>query len=327
VASAQAGPVSRLTSLTKDTAARVERRLARKYSDVELRQLKAMERAYSSANGPELLMFGESNMVWTVRDEADRRHLAEMIRDELGGNVKLQGMVGPGYNPRIIMAMLGALPKCTSEPKVVIVPMSLLMATTHWLAHPVLGYERVAAEMTEVISHGGTRPKRLAKPSDEEWETFDHIPAPSLIGARRTMGEVRLVTSAVPQTRWQQAIRLRHLMDSYNAERLEPESLGVGLVAHMATTIRDMGLKSVAYIPPVNLDVGDKVLGPNAREHILRNAQLLADSYAAAAGDSGSVVNAVDQCPVNEFADPLHLAEAGRRHVAHLIAEAIKTYL
>jgi hypothetical protein len=327
VASAPGSTVRRLTSLTKDTAARVERRLAKRYSDVELRQLKAMERAFSGARGPELLMFGESNMVWTVRDEEDRRHLAEMIRDELGGHIKLQGMVGPGYNPRIIMAMLSALPACKSQPKVVIVPMSILMATTHWLAHPVLGYEQTAAEMRELIAKGGARPRRLQQPTDAAWDAYDHLPAPSLIGARRTVGELRLITSATPTTRWQQAVRLRHLMDSYNAERLEPDSLGVKLVGEMAAMIRDQGHNSVAYVPPINLDVSDKTLGAASREHIVRNAQILADSYAAAAGDSGTVVNCVDQCPVGDFADPLHLTESGRRHVASLIAEAIRPYL
>jgi hypothetical protein len=223
--------------------------------------------------------------------------------------------------------MLSALPKCASKPKVIIVPMSILMATTHWLAHPVLGYQQASTEMRELISRGGPRPKRLQKASDSDWEAYDHLPAPSLIGARRTVGELRLITAANPTTRWQQAVRLRHLMDSYNAERLEPDSIGVRMVAEMATTIREQGLNSVAYIPPINLDVSDKTLGPDSRAHILRNAELLVTSYADAAGGSGRVVNAVDQCAVGDFADPLHLTESGRRRVALLIAEAIRPYL
>jgi hypothetical protein len=324
---ASTGPVRRTSALVTRNVARVERRLTKKYSDVELRQLRTMERAYSGVGGPELLMFGESNMVWTVSDETDRRHVAEMIRDELGGTIKLQGMIGPGYNPRIVMAMLTALPACASQPKVVIVPMSILMGTTHWLAHPVLGYERAANELRALIAKGGPRPRRLQPPTEEEWETYDHLPTPSLIGARRTVGEARLLTGASPQTRWQQAVRLRHLMDSYNAERLEPDSLGVRLVGEMGSAIRAQGLHSVAYIPPINLDVSDKVLGAGSREHIIRNAQLLADSYQQAVGDSGSVVNAVDRCSVADFADPLHLAESGRRHLASMIADAIRPLL
>jgi hypothetical protein len=319
--------VGRATSYTKDTFFRVERKIAKRYSDVELRQLRSMERAYGGSAGPELLMFGESNMVWTLRDEDDRRHLAEMIRDDVGGGLKLEGLVGPGYNPRIIMAMLSALPACPSQPRVVIVPMSILMATSSWLAHPVLGYEVAAKEMRDIIAAGGTRPRRLSEPTEAAWEAYDHRPAPSLIGARRTMGEVRLVTSATPTTRWQQAIRLRHLMDSYNAEKLEPESPGVKLAAQMATLLRQQGLNSVAYTPPINLDVCDKTLGPDARAHILRNADVLATAYRDAVGDRGTVVNAVAVCPGDEFADPLHLKEAGRRRLAAEIAGAIRPLL
>ena len=155
--------IGRATSFSKDTFFRVERRIAKRYSDVELRQLRSMERAYRGSRGPELLMFGESNMAWTSRDEVDRRHLAEMIRDECGGGLRLEGLVGPGYNPRIIMALLSALSRCPSQPQVVIVPMSILMATSSWLAHPKLGYELVAKEMTDLIAYLNVRKARNGK--------------------------------------------------------------------------------------------------------------------------------------------------------------------
>ena len=50
----------------RDWAFRIERRLAKRYSDVELRQLRSMERAYNSRKPPELLVFGDSAMVLNV---------------------------------------------------------------------------------------------------------------------------------------------------------------------------------------------------------------------------------------------------------------------
>jgi hypothetical protein len=141
------------------------------------------------------------------------------------------------------------------------------------------------------------------------------------------VGELRLITAATPQSRWQQAIRLRHLMDSYNAEQLEPDGIGVKLVAEMAAMIREQKLHSVAYIPPINVEICVKVLGEGSRAHIERNAALLADAYQEAAGETGTVVNAVDKCPVGDFADPLHLTESGRRHLASMIADAIRPLL
>ena len=319
--------MSQASSYVRTVAAKVDRRVAQRYIDVELRQLRSLQRAYRGDSGPELLMFGESNMSWTLLQETDRRHVAEMIRDELGAEVRLEGLVGPGYNPRIIMAFLAALPACASQPQVVIVPMSVLMATSIWLAHPKLGYEQTAEELRGLIEAGTSRPRRLPEPTDAAWEAFDHLPAPSLMGARRTVGELRLITSATPTTRWQQVVRLRHLMDFYNAERLEPESPGVALVADMANLLKAQGLHSVAYVPPINLEVTDKVLGADSRAHIVRNADLIAASYREAVGDFGTVVNAVAECPGNEFADPLHLLEGGRRRLAGSIAGAIRPYL
>ena len=151
----------RVRALFQDAAFRLKRKLTRRYSDVHLRQLRSLERAYSRADGPQLLVFGDSAMFWTTPTDQDHRHLIEMVRDELGG-VKVEALVGPGYHARIVMAFLSALETLRSLPKVIIVPISTLMAQTIWLSHPELGYEAVAAELRGVIA-SGDRPQRLSK--------------------------------------------------------------------------------------------------------------------------------------------------------------------
>jgi hypothetical protein len=201
------------------------------------------------------------------------------------------------------------------------------MATSTWLAHPKLGYEAVAENLRKVIQGERSRIKKLDKAPDEAWDTYDRLPAPSLIGLRRTVGELRLITNAVPATRWQQAVRLRHLMDYYNAERLELNSPGVSLVTEMAKMLTEDSLPSVAYISPINYEVVDKFLGGTAREHIGRNADIVAESFCKAAPDLGIIVNAVFACPGEEFSDPVHLKEAGRRRLAASIADAVRPRL
>ncbi len=141
------------------------------------------------------------------------------------------------------------------------------------------------------------------------------------------MGELRLITNASPATRWQHTVRLRHLMDYHNAEQLTPESPGIKLVAEMAGCLTDLGLPSVAYISPINYQMAEKLLGAGAPAHIERNAELIADAFGTAAGDNGSVVNAVFDCPSSEFSDPLHIAEPGRQRLGANIAAAVRPYL
>jgi hypothetical protein len=319
---------ARVGAFVRDGLFRVERRLAKRFSDVELRQLRSLERAYNGrGKAPELLVFGDSAMFWTTPEDPDHRHLVEMIRDELGGGLKFEALVGPGYNPRIIGVYLMALARCQARPRVVIVPTSVLFATSSWLSHPTFGWGPVSAELREAIDANGRRPRRLNRPGPEAENAFDRLGAPSLIGLKRTMGELRLITNSLPTTEWQKLVRLRHMMDYYNGERLEPDSPGVGLVTQLGAMLKGMGLASVAYVPPVNHEVIAKVLGAKAPEHIARNATIVEAAYEEGAGESGAVVNAIFDSPAREFIDPLHLNVEGRLKLAGNIATAVRPFL
>ena len=169
--------------------------------------------SYGTTDGPELLIFGDSAMFWTSRDDADRRHLAEVIRDEIDPELRLEALVGASYGAVIIMAFLSALRRCPGRPRVVIVPTSIVVTTAGWLAHPQWGYTKAADGLREAVEGGG-RPTRLERPTDAEWEAYDRIPAPSLIKARRTMGELRLDHQ-------------RHSLDSLAAHRSSAPSHGL----------------------------------------------------------------------------------------------------
>jgi hypothetical protein len=324
------GDRHRTTALVKDTAFRLERKWAKRFSDVQLRQLRSLEHSYSRANGPDLLVFGDSAMFWTTPTDSDHRHLVEMIRDELGPETTFEALVGPGYNARIVMAFLTALARCRSKPKVAIVPASVMMAQTHWLSHPEVGYEAMSDEIRSIINGNGNgrRPRRLVQhDTDEAVGIWERQPAPSLFGARRTVGELRLITNAAPATRWQKVVRIRHLMDFYNAERLEPESIGVKLVGEMAALLRELRLPAIAYIPPINHEVLVATLGADAKEHAARNAELIQSAFRAQCGELGTVVNAIFESPASEYIDPVHLSPAGRARFAARIAAAARPHM
>lgn len=318
--------IGRMRSGLRDNAFRVERRLARRHNDAELRQLRSLQRAYGSSDCPELLIFGDSAMFWTTRKDTDRRHLAEILRDELDADLRLEALVGASYGPRIVIPFLSALRKCQGRPRVIIVPTAVVAAMSTSLAHPQWGYQKTAQVLQAAIESGNV-PRSLEQPSEAEWEAYDRLPAPSLIGVRRTVGEMRLFIDAVPATRWQHVVRLRHLMDYYNAERLTPESPGIRLMAEMAALLRDLSLPSVAYISPVNYEMAEKLVGGSVCEIIRSNAELIETTFSDAAGEYGSVVNAVFDCPGSEFGDPIHLTEAGRTRIGARIAVGVGPHI
>jgi hypothetical protein len=322
------GDWHRTSALVKDTAFRLERKWAKRFSDVQMRQLRSLERAYGAPSGPDLLVFGDSAMFWTTPSDSDHRHLVEMIRDELGPETSFEALVGPGYNARIVMAFLTSLAGRRSRPKVIVVPASVMMSQAHWLAHPEVGYEAMSTELRSIIGGDGRRPRRLVQHDTEEAvATWERRPAPSLFGARRTVGELRLITNAVPATRWQKAVRIRHLMDFYNAERFEPDSVGVRIIGEMGEMLAAMRIPTIAYIPPINHEVLVSTLGAAAREHAQRNAELIEASFRATCGDLGSVVNGIFDSPAGEYIDPVHLSPVGRSRFAARIAAAARPHL
>ena len=83
----------------------VEKRLP----DIEIRQLRGLQAAYSGPTGPDVLLFGDSAMFWTRGHEADLRTLGAVIKDELPAGCTVHAMVGPGFNARIVSSFVQAL--------------------------------------------------------------------------------------------------------------------------------------------------------------------------------------------------------------------------
>jgi hypothetical protein len=319
--------VHRTIAYVRDIGRRVERRAEpKRSSDLELRQLRSLQRSYGAKEGPEVLVFGDSIMYWTVR-EPDRRRMFDMIDDELDSNARCMALTGAGYNARMVMAFLSAFDACRSRPRVVVVPLSLVTTMSVFLDHPERGQARAAEAVCAAVAAWPDLPLSYTKPGDADWAVFDQLPAPSLIGERRTMGDLELFINASSSSSGQRAVRQRHIVDSYTAERLEPESPGIRLVAEMAGLLQRMSLRSVVYIAPVNYELADKVLGEGARAHIERNADVAAAAFLGSAGGLGTVVNHVVACRGVEFSDPLHLAQTGRHRLARSIAEAVDAQL
>ena len=307
-------------------AARAERKLGDRFSDAEARQLRSLRRAYSGEHGPEVLIFGDSAMFWTAPGEDDPRRLYDMIRDDLGPGSATKVLYGPGYHARIVMAFLASLDRCKSRPRLVIVPLSIMMTTIAWHRHPEFSYETVSADLLRAAADG-TQPRRLTRTPIEMADAYDREISPSLFGENHTYGELRMLIHGRAETPWQKAVRLRHRIDYYNAERLEPESPGVQFVADLARTLVHMDLRAVSYIIPVDRDDLAEAGGQAFLDHAARNAEVIATTFQENMGARGAMVNAVLDSPGTDFIDPLHLAAAGRRRLAARIVAAARPFL
>ena len=181
----------------RGVAATIRRGVKKRSGDPELRELRALVKAYSGDTaGPDVLVFGDYAMLWTTGSDDSKRTLVDLIQAQLGRDVTFQAVAGPGYNPRIVGAFLSGLAQCPQRPRVVLVPTSVLMATKLFLENPHFAY-KLEAEGLRFVAAGG-KVRRLTRPDEASFEDYDRLPAPSLFGARRTAGELRLVRNSSP---------------------------------------------------------------------------------------------------------------------------------
>ena len=294
---------------------------------MQLRQLRQLRRAYDGRrDGPELLLFGDSAMYWTGPGDSSRSYLSDIIRAELG-SVRCLELYGPSYTARIILAYLAALANCRSRPRAVLVPISAQMLQTIWLADPEFGYGMVTDQLTALIQSGAKLPRKLEQPGLDEEDAFHRMPAPSVIGAKWNVGEVKLVQAVKGKTRSQKTDRLRHNLDLHHAEGLEPGCDGVRLVAELGAALREMELPAVAYIPPGNYQLLTEILTPDMPERLERDADLVSAAFLEGIGELGTVVNAMGDGVSEEFYDPIHLNYEGRRRLAARVADALRPLL
>ena len=302
----------------------VQPKLAQLRSDPLIRQARQLERAYAGPNGPKVLIFGDSVMLWTTPFDTDRRSLATMIDHAVGPEMTTLAISGPAYNSRIIRSLLTAIDNGRSQPEVVIVPASVNTSTDALLFHFRTSYAHQAASLRSVITRRAWSTRRLATMPEDEVDRYDRQPAPSWFGAQRTYGELDLIMHAKSTRRWQATIRMQNVLDYNTAQRLEPDGPGPVLIAEMSAELRRRGLPTVAYIGPMNYGALESAGVPQAREHLRHNASVVAQAFTSEAGPFSALVDASLDFAESEFGDHLHIKDNGRILLAQRIADAVR---
>lgn len=325
------------TGFYRRLRSQIRRRIEYRRTAIEIRQARALQSVYSAPHPPEVLLIGDSAMMWVSVDEPNGRTLASMIKDGLPASTRIHALAGPGYNPRLITVFLEALATAPYRPKVVLVPSSLLLASRVWSSYPRQSYLREADDLRRIIAENDRTTRKLQRATPADWEEWDRTPAPSFLGARHTMGEVRFYIESTqlkrpqganPVTRWQQAVRIRRYVDSQNAEVFTPDAPGIQLIEEMGRQASKLGVPSIAYASPVNYTLMQTMFkNVDIPAHVQANVATLRTAYLGAAGAGHRVLDATLACPSEDFGDSHHLSAGGRAHLAELIAKDIRAVL
>ncbi len=116
-----------------------------------------------------------------------------------------------------------------------------------------------------------------------------------------------------------QAVITYHYMFNLASDHRKLDSMVA--VAELAA---EHGVNVIFYITPVNVEQGERFLGPVFGERFADNVQVVQSTLDAVSLDNVTLLNLAFDLPAYDFTDLEHLTETGKEYVAEQIALAVQ---
>lgn len=297
--------------------------------DQQVRQLRQAVRRLRKGD-VDVLILGDSTTLFVDQTEQDPRRLEQMIQDELGPDVSIVTIAGPGAPPRLRAELVRILSTLENRPKAVLLSIAARTAAdVHILRHPDYGYPRTLEYLSKVrdadarlISVG---PQNRSTKAD--FDSFRALPVTTRWGTASTIGEF-LTQLRGRRGAAEDINRQRMQFDYLHGEVIGPDHPALTELAELGRRLRAYGVPVVLYEPPVPIERGEQYFPGEFAAHVDANYKTCT---AAVTGELGDLVDLVElgRTPDEEFIDPAdgseHCNYKGRRKLAKLLAEHLRT--
>ncbi|HVE38740.1 MAG TPA: hypothetical protein VNM14_02560 [Planctomycetota bacterium] len=241
----------------------------------------------------DIVYFGDSVLASSYGGDVDRRSIAAMLKDQLGGpSVTL--VQYPGYELEIYRDFLEYTARQPQRPRAVVVPINLRSLGPGWpFTFPV---DRARLTWGDVIGLGYHRPRATFR-----WTTLPRQPA----------------TPSFPDIaeRWRYHY-LYPLSEEHPRLRALKELIGI---------CRKAGIVPILYVTPINVGKGVRLVGPEFAGHVARETALCRAAGASLQEDILDLSTLVPE--EKDFENVEHLLERGRMQVAVELARAVRKKL
>lgn len=279
----------------------------------------------------DVLAIGDSMWAFTAPYDEDQRHLGTMIAHALGPETVMHGVVGAGYNARLIDAYLGLAQRGGFRP-VVIVPLTTRLVTVAWSEHPNYAYRAAVRAISRMPGDIPLRRIRKAvrASSPADFEAYDRLEI-TAFGETAPIGDFRRRLKQPERFGLDREGREKLLYAFHHGERVGPDAPALDAVRQLGRRIASMGSPVVAYETAVPVMRGEELHGPVFRTQTLENQRCVRDAFQEGFGDSVEILRTGSIFSSSEFIDPEdaseHLNAAGRLRLTELLVNAVQRAL
>jgi hypothetical protein len=316
---------SHLASLPSRVRRRAQRRLDRD-KNPELLNLRNLLRRFQDEGPPQVVFLGDSSSVWIGPDDSDRRTVPDMVTDLLGPRTRVIVARGPGYCAGIYGAFLRHLAAC-SPPQAIVMMSAVRVSMTPWRLHPHYSASRSVALMNAMPAGLPWReiPLEPLRPLPADWDEYDRMPVNMWDGSRRTVGELRLLLKAQPQSQVQRVLQNRLLHSLHFPETVRRGDWGAEEWIGVGEQCAKIAAPTTMIATPVNHVAALPEVGARLRMRVQETFDAISDAWLDGVGDArGSAESeTLTSFGPELFIEPdqphEHLNEAGRRRLAECI--------
>ena len=269
---------------------------------------------------PDVLIFGESTLLFVGPGETDQRPLADLLVDALRPKSAL-AIAGPGFGVELHREFVRLA--ATRGPRPLVVTSLYVRGTLPaFLHHPQWGHRRQIELLTQVSGyseHELSGP--YVPPTAEAYVAYEALAYPTFV-ADRTIGE--FMAQLRPPLNPFSPEHLRWLFEFHTGG--SPDQKVVEAFAEFGRLLKDAGFPVIAFQNPVDVVQGTELLGPKFAEWHQRNTATVRDAFIAGYGADAVILETSDLWQTSDFVEPAveHLTALARIKLADLIADAVR---
>lgn len=283
---------------------------------------KARQLARRTARGSlDVVYLAESTAMWTSPQDADRRPLHQMIRDDLG-ELATHAICGAGYNPGLFAGYINQV-RAGARPPVVVLPLAPRMSSVPWANHPIHGHREAAAFLSRLASDVSPSRIRLgiSRPTRQDWDRFHRLPHPTWAGDWVVGDYVSRLRGR--RERDEEWVRLIY---AYHHGGAVPES-SLRAITSLGARLRALRVPLVAYQTPLPVERGVELHGDRFRVLAQSNFASMEQALVEGYGPTDILQTGLI-LPTSSFIDPddatEHINIEGRLVLADAICRAVR---
>lgn len=291
-------------------------------------QLVALAEAFgATGRPPDVLCLGDSVLERVSHHDTDRRTLGEMLAASVGPGRTLLPISGSGYHVEVYRALLRSMAALRHRPTTVLVTVNVRSCSPQWDLNPRFAFGEELRAVDAFVRDPSASVPRIREDAPVSRAALRHWSAATVDYPGSTFRTVGEFQSAIGDGGGDDPVRLRRIFEYHYMHRLVRTHRKLTGWSATFDLLRDLGVRCVAYVTPINVEGGTRLVGDAFAAAVRANVAVFAEAMSARAHERLRFLDLSELLGEGDFfrrhEATEHINADGRRKLAARLVEAL----